>query len=173
MGSEGFIVGICEEKDIAEILSIERDSFPSPWTERIFKSELTSPLSTVLVIRTGPGEGSRVAGYTVYWRVADEIHLHNIAVRRELRRQGVASRLLDEMIRRADRGKSRWISLEVRQGNLAAQRMYAKFGFSLKGVRPGYYTDTGEDALIMWMDLNQDPAEDLKAGSMERCRSDE
>ncbi len=168
MGPEGFIVGICEEKDIAEILSIEEDSFPTPWSERIFRSELTSPLATVLVVRTGLGEGSGVAGYAVYWRVADEVHLHNIAVRRDLRRQGIASRLLGEVIRRAGRNSMRWISLEVRQGNLAAQRLYAKFGFSLKGVRPGYYTDTGEDALIMWMDLEQAPMGDLESESAER-----
>ncbi len=168
MGSEGFVVGTCQERDIPEILAIERESFPSPWSERIFRNELTSSLATVLVIRTGPGEESPVAGYTVYWQVAGEMHLHNIAVRRELRRQGVASRLLDEMIRRAGREKIRWISLEVRQGNLAAQRMYAAFGFSVKGIRPGYYDDTGEDALIMWLDLEQAPAGRLKAESTER-----
>jgi ribosomal-protein-alanine N-acetyltransferase len=147
-------IGEYEEESIDEIIAIERDSYPTPWSEAIFRSETTSPISRMLVGRTVDREGRRVAGYTVYWRVADEIHLHNIAVRPDLRRRHVASRMLDEAIRRARLEGARWMTLEVRRSNLPAQIFYRQFGFTLRGVRPGYYSDTREDALIMWADLD-------------------
>ncbi|MHB9099008.1 MAG: ribosomal protein S18-alanine N-acetyltransferase [Syntrophales bacterium] len=147
-------IGEYEDGNIAEIIAIERDSYPTPWSETIFRSEMTSPISRIIVGRTAHREGRCVAGYAVYWRVADEIHLHNIAVRRDLRRRHVASRMLDEAIRRARLEGARWMTLEVRRSNLAAQIFYEKFGFSVRGVRPGYYSDTHEDALIMWADLH-------------------
>jgi ribosomal-protein-alanine N-acetyltransferase len=146
-------IGEYEEGNIGEIIAIERDSYPSPWSENMFRNEMTSPISRMLIGRTAHEQGRRVAGYAVYWQVADEIHLHNIAVRRDMRRRHVASRMLDETIRRARLEGARWITLEVRQSNLPAQKFYERFGFSVRGIRPGYYTDTREDALIMWADL--------------------
>ncbi len=154
MGSGSLRIGEYEEGDIEQILVIERDSFPTPWSANIFRSEIISPISQLLVARFGPELGESVAGYLVYWRVADEIHLHNIAVRRDVRRQGIASRLLGEVIGCSRLKGARWVTLEVRRSNRTAQRFYEKFGFSVRGIRPGYYTDTGEDALIMWADLN-------------------
>jgi [ribosomal protein S18]-alanine N-acetyltransferase len=157
MESDGLQIGEYEEGDIDQIIAIERDSFPTPWSVNIFRSEIASPISRLLVARFAPERGGCVAGYLVYWRVADEIHLHNIAVRRDMRRLGIASRLLGEAVRCSRLKKARWATLEVRCSNRAAQRFYEKFLFSVRGTRPGYYTDTGEDALIMWADLNQVP----------------
>ncbi len=70
------------------------------------------------------------------WRVADEIHLHNIAVRRDMRRKGIASRLLDEAVRCSRLKGARWLTLEVRRSNLPAQRLYEKFGFSVRAFVP-------------------------------------
>ena len=153
MEHEVIRIGEYEEGDIDEIIRIERDSYPTPWTENLFRCEMTSPISRLLVGRTIEEKTGGVMGYVVYWRVDDEIHLHNIAVRRDMRRKGIASRLLEEAIRCAQREGGRWITLEVRRSNVPAQKMYEKFGFSVHGVRPGYYTDTKEDALIMWADL--------------------
>lgn len=150
-------IGEYEEGNISEIIAIERDSYPTPWSENMFRNEMTSPISRMLVGSTVHGPGRCVAGYTVYWRVVDEIHLHNIAVRRDLRRRHVASHILNETIRRARLEGARWMTLEVRRSNLPAQKFYEKFGFSVKGIRPGYYTDTREDALIMWADLHLIP----------------
>ncbi|MHB8908285.1 MAG: ribosomal protein S18-alanine N-acetyltransferase [Syntrophales bacterium] len=150
-------IGEYEEGNIGEIIAIERDSYSTPWSETIFRSEITSPIARILVSRTVGRRGRQVAGYAVYWRVIDEIHLHNIAVRRDLRRRHVASRMLDEAIRCARLEGARWMTLEVRRSNLPAQRFYEKFGFSVQGVRPGYYSDTREDALIMWADLHLTP----------------
>lgn len=143
-----------QEGDIVEVIAIERDSYSTPWSENIFRHELTSPISRVLVGMTVNEQGGEVSGYIVYWRVADEIHLHNIAVRRDMRRKKIAFRLLAEAIRRSRLEGARRATLEVRRSNLPAQHMYEKFGFSVKGIRPGYYLDTGEDALIMWADLS-------------------
>jgi [ribosomal protein S18]-alanine N-acetyltransferase len=147
-------IGEYEEGDIVDIIAIEKDSFPTPWSENIFRNEMTSPISRMLVGRTVKREGGDVSGYIVYWRVDDEIHLHNIAVRRDMRRKKIAFRLLAEALRRSRLEGARWVTLEVRRSNLPAQKMYEKFGFSVKGIRPGYYKDTGEDALIMWADLS-------------------
>ena len=153
MEHEVLRIGEYEEGDIDGIIRIERDSYPTPWTENLFRCEMTSPISRLLVGRMTQEEAEGVVGYIVYWRVDDEIHLHNIAVRRDMRRKGIASRLLEKAIHSARMEGGRWITLEVRRSNVPAQKMYEKFGFAVHGVRPGYYTDTKEDALIMWADL--------------------
>jgi len=150
-------IGEYEEGDLREIVAIERDSFLTPWSENIFRTEMTCPISRMLVGRLYRFQKRVVAAYLVYWSVEDEIHIHNIAVRPELRRNGIATRMLEEALRRSRREDARRVTLEVRRSNLPAQRMYEKFGFSVKGVRPGYYPDTREDALIMWADLQLIP----------------
>jgi [ribosomal protein S18]-alanine N-acetyltransferase len=159
MDSGNLKIGEYEESDIGEIIAIEKESFPTPWSENIFRSEMASPISRFLVAKVSHELGERVAGYLAYLHVADEIHLHNIAVRWDMRRTGVASRLLGEAVRRSWLKQARWVTLEVRQSNHSAQQFYEKFGFSVRGVRPGYYTDTREDALIMWADLTLIPLE--------------
>lgn len=147
-------IGECREGDIVEIIAIEKDSYPTPWSATIFRNEMISPISTILVGRSVSGPRGEICGYIVYWRVDDEVHLHNVAVRRDMRRKRIAHRLLTEVIRRSRLQGARWATLEVRRSNLPAQKMYEKFGFSIKGTRPGYYTDTGDDALILWADLS-------------------
>ena len=143
------------EEDIDEIVAIERDSFPNPWSADLFHKEISLPISRLIVGR-GLQEGrSFVAGYIVYWRVADEMQLHTIATRRDLRRHGIASRLLAEAVGRSRSEGARSLILEVRRSNLPAQKFYGKLGLSVKGVRTGYYTDTREDALIMATDLDK------------------
>ena len=154
MDDDALKIGEYEEGDIVEIIAIENDSYPTPWSENIFRNEITLPISRMLVGRTAKREIGGVWGYIVYWRVDDEVHLHNVAVRRDMRRKRIASRLLEEAIRRWRWEGARRATLEVRRSNLPAQRMYEKFGFTVEGIRPGYYRDTGEDALIMWADLS-------------------
>ena len=153
MNHDGLCIGEYEEGDLAEILEIERDSFPTPWSSELFRSEMTNSISRTLVGKVVQTWGRPVVGYVVFWRVADEIHLHNIAVRRDQRKCGIASRLLSKVIRDCRPEGARFVTLEVRHSNLPAQKLYESFGFSVRGVRRGYYTDTGEDALIMTSDL--------------------
>jgi ribosomal-protein-alanine N-acetyltransferase len=167
MESVSLLTGEYEEGDIDQIIAIERDSFPTPWSASIFRSEIASPISRVLVAKFNRDAGARVAGYLVYWQVVDETHLHNIAVRRDMRRQGIASRLLGEAVRSSRLKGAKSLTLEVRRSNLIAQRFYEKFGFSVRGIRPGYYTDTSEDALIMWADLCLVPLGQSTSGEAE------
>jgi ribosomal-protein-alanine N-acetyltransferase len=159
MDDFGLTIGEYEEGDLIEILAIERDSYPTPWSPNLFRSEMTNPISRMLVGKSVDTTGKAVVGYIVFWRVADEFHLHNIAVRRDLRKRRVASRLLSYAIRICRLEGVRWVTLEVRRSNRAAQILYENFGFTVIGVRRGYYTDTGEDALIMSSDLQQISAE--------------
>jgi len=172
MDHDGLTIGEYEEGDLVEILEIEKDSFPTPWSPGIFHSERTNPLSRMLVGRAAHAQGTAVAGYIVFWRVADEIHLHNIAVRRELRKGGIASRLLSKAIRDSRPEGARWVTLEVRRSNLPAQKLYEKFGFSVRGVRRAYYTDTGEDALIMSADLGRVPSEAVPPSEQRGAQND-
>jgi dihydroorotate dehydrogenase electron transfer subunit len=157
MEHDGLNIAEYKDGDLIEILEIEKEAFPTPWSPAIFRSEISNPLSRMLIGRAAHAQGMAVVGYIVYWHVADEIHLHNIAVRKELRKDGIASLLLSEMIRESRVEGARWVTLEVRRSNLPAQKLYEKFGFSVKGVRRAYYSDTGEDALIMSSDLEQIP----------------
>ena len=159
MDLEGLTIGGYAEGDLDEILEIERDSYPTPWSPGLFRGEMGNPRSRMLVGKAADAQGTMVAGYIVFWRVADEIHLHNIAVRRELRKGGIASRLLSKAISDSRPEGARWVTLEVRRSNLPAQKLYEKFGFSVTGVRRAYYSDTGEDALIMSADLERIPSE--------------
>lgn len=148
-------IGVCGEGDLCEMAAIESDSFPSPWSENLFRCELKNPIARVLVARLETSPDRPLAGYIVYWRVADEMHLHNIAVGKSYRRKRVAFRLLREAILASRSEGALSATLEVRRSNVAARKLYENFGFFLKGVRPGYYSDTGEDALIFWAELDQ------------------
>lgn len=155
MNHDELCIGEYEEGDLAEILEIEKYSFPTPWSQGLFRGEMANSISRMLVGKNARGEGAAVVGYVVFWRVADEIHLHNIAVRHDLQRCGIASRLLSRVIRDGRPEGARLLTLEVRRSNVAAQKLYERYGFTVRGVRCGYYTDSGEDALIMSADLEQ------------------
>lgn len=143
-------VDLMKPSDLDEILSIERVSFPTPWTEGMFRDELRTKHAQCLVVKVDV-EGRLVIGaYIIFWMVADEVHLHNLAVRKEFRRQGLACSLLGLMKDIAQQVGVTRQTLEVRAENLPAINLYRKCGFVVKGRRPKYYTDTGEDALIMW-----------------------
>ena len=142
------------EVDIGEVLAIEQAVFPSPWTENMFRQELSLPLSHILTARTAENE---IVGYVTFWIVADEVHLHGIAVRKDWQRRGVASTLMGEMFRRSRTEGGLTAILEVRPSNEPARRLYDKFGFRVCGIRPLYYADSGEDALILRAELGEKP----------------
>ncbi|MBN1613825.1 MAG: ribosomal protein S18-alanine N-acetyltransferase [Deltaproteobacteria bacterium] len=143
-------------EDLDQVMEIEARSFPSPWTKNVFLHELGSSMSGNIVAKlVGPSDG-KIAGYLNFWIVSDEVHIHHIAVRQDFRRMGIATKLMRDMFKRAVRKNVRWGTLEVRPSNAAAIRFYETFGFVIKGIRPGYYSDTGEDGLIMWVCLDRD-----------------
>jgi len=135
--------------DLSEVLAIEHASFSAPWTEDHFREEMAVPFCHDLVIYCG----GKLSGYMSFAIVHDEVHIRNIAVRRDVRRCGIASTLMGEMLSITARHRVRLAILEVRVSNVAAVRLYEKFGFSVRGVRQAYYTRPVEDALILCADL--------------------
>jgi|SRR5581483_6321497 len=130
--------------DLPQVTAIERRSFPTPWSLAMFVLELSKPSSICLAAV----EYGNLVGYLVCSRYADVWHLMNIAVDPSARRRGYASALLEEMFERA--GQDGSFTLEVRTSNASAIALYERFGFRSAGMRPRYYRDTGEDAMIMW-----------------------
>ena len=135
--------------DIDQIMEIENVSFPTPWHEKIFELELKKPRTLQLVCK----KDSKITGYLVSWMMYDEIHILNIAVHPDFRRNGIAKQLIDYTINHFANKGAIAVILEVRTSNIAAQNLYEKLGFKLLRARKSYYTDTGEDALVMMLDL--------------------
>jgi ribosomal-protein-alanine N-acetyltransferase len=136
--------------DLPQLLVIEKESFPAPWTEGMFIGEISNPSSQCLCVRVHCKDKNIIAAYIIFWLGAGEIHLHNLAVKKEFRRQHLATKLLDIMEEIAKKAAIDAITLEVRPSNTAAIELYRKRGFVVKGRRPNYYHETKEDALIMW-----------------------
>src|SRR5918993_955620 len=132
--------------DLPSVLSIERRSFPTPWSLAMFVLELSKPSGICL----GAVSPDGLVGYLVCSRYADVWHLMNVAVAPEHRRRGIATELMERLF--AEAGPGARFTLEVRKSNRAAIAMYERFGFRPAGHRRRYYHDNGEDALIMWLE---------------------
>jgi len=145
-------IDLMGSSDLPEILTIERESFPSPWTPGMFTQELENTFAQCLVIRIIYEGKSVIGAYIIFRLIADEAHLHNLAVKKEFKRQGLAQSLMEAMKDIAMQVGICAYTLEVRESNKEAISLYRKCGFVVKGRRPLYYTDTLEDALIMWAD---------------------
>ena len=141
--------------DLDGVMAIEEGSFPTPWSRQMFSEDFTRGFSDTLV---AAGAEDEVLGYAVCWTIAGESHLLNIAVLPSRRGEGIGRALLSECIRRAARAEASLIFLEVRAGNEAAQRLYRSMGFAIRGIRKGYYTDTGEDAVILDREVRKSDA---------------
>ncbi len=132
--------------DIPAVHEIERASFTAPWPTYAFKQELeANRLARYVVAR----DGERIVGYAGLWLMVDEAHITTFAVHPRWRRRGIGERLLLAILEVAIARRAREATLEVRLSNVAARRLYEKYGFRPVGLRPRYYTDNGEDALIM------------------------
>jgi ribosomal-protein-alanine N-acetyltransferase len=138
-------------EDIPVVHALDVASFNLPWPESAYHFELTrNPDSLPLVIEVRDNEGNlKIIGMLVIWLILDEAHIGTIAIDSAFRRQGLAKRLLAEGLRMSYKRGARTALLEVRKGNLPAQKLYKQFGFTIEGVRPGYYKDNHEDALLL------------------------
>jgi len=140
------IVEAMHVDDLEAVHRIERDSFRTPWPVHAYRTELeTNRLAHYLVARVD----GVVVGYAGVWLMVDEAHVTTFAVAPEWRRQGIGERLLVGLLDLAGARSAREATLEVRLSNLAARRLYEKYGFRPVGLRPRYYSDDNEDALIM------------------------
>ncbi|HBI55814.1 MAG TPA: ribosomal-protein-alanine N-acetyltransferase [Firmicutes bacterium] len=132
---------------LAQVMAIEKASFTVPWSEITYYREITENPYAVYIVAMA---GEEVAGYAGRWLILDESHITNIAVAPGWRRNGVARKLMEHMLRSSLRQGANRMTLEVRRSNLGAQKLYEEFDFSAAGLRRGYYTDNNEDAVIMW-----------------------
>jgi ribosomal-protein-alanine N-acetyltransferase len=135
-------------EQIDAVLAIEEASFTNPWTREMYLAELENPgVSYCFLAYDADG---RPIGFCSFWRVLDELHINNLAVVPEQRRTGVASALLRFVLDEGARLGARRATLEVRRSNDPARYLYEQFGFTVAGVRRGYYTRPVEDALVLW-----------------------
>ena len=135
--------------DLDEVMAIERASFAYPWSSHFFHQEFQVECArSILADMNG-----KIVGYVLFWLLPETVDIHNLAVSGEYRRRGVGRILLHKVIVEALRQSFARVTLEVRKSNLAAQKLYESAGFVATGVRKGYYSDDGEDALTMALDL--------------------
>lgn len=149
--------------DIAEVHDIESSSFPIPWPIYAFRQELeTNRLARYLVVRAG---GETVA-YAGIWLMVDEAHVTTFAVLPAWRRRGIGARLMLAVLQLSAQVQASIATLEVRLSNIPARTLYQRFGFRPVGVRPRYYSDNAEDALIMTTDLLTSPSMQNRIAAM-------
>jgi ribosomal-protein-alanine N-acetyltransferase len=132
--------------DVPHVTAIEAASSATPWTRNMFMSELGRP-GTIDLVAHRVGD---ILGYILVSRYADVWHILNVVVREAHRDQGIGGRLLEELFERASGRPHLGFTLEVRVSNERAIHLYRRKGFLDHGIRPGYYSDNGEDAIIMW-----------------------
>ncbi len=138
-------------EDIDQVLLIEEEAFTLPWTREAFEHEMTTNLySYYLVAET---EEKDIVGYCGMWIVMDESHITNVAVAKRMRGHKIGEGLMREAIRVVKEQKVVLMTLEVRVSNIVAKNLYYKLGFQDGGIRKNYYTDTQEDALVMWVEF--------------------
>ena len=135
------------EADLEAILAIETASFSSPWSRSAFDNEMRAIYAYPLVITQATPP--YVLGYLCFWMIMDECHILNLAVHPSFRRVGIASSLIGRLLEICQHKRVRECYLEVRVSNKLAISLYQKFGFLQCGIRKRYYSDTGENALVM------------------------
>lgn len=134
--------------DIDAVVAVEQAAFATPWSRGAFEGELANELTHYLVLC----QDGKIVGYAGMWVIVDEAHVTNIALLPDVRGHGLGENLVRTlMLAAAQRGASS-MTLEVRPSNEIARRLYDKLGFRENGRRRNYYTDTKEDALILWCD---------------------
>jgi ribosomal-protein-alanine N-acetyltransferase len=147
------------------VLRIEQEANPRPWSLSLFLSELRYRESRIYLVARS---GYDIVGYAGCMLVAGDGHVTNVGVDSDHRRRRVATRLLVALARRAIADGAQALTLEVRVSNDAAQALYRRFGFAPAGVRKNYYSDSNEDALIMWAEDIDTPAYRARLLAIER-----
>jgi ribosomal-protein-alanine N-acetyltransferase len=150
MAPEGYAFAPLQEADLDEVAEIEKLCFATPWSRALFSEELKQSSLCFWLKAFKPESGQRVAAYMGFWKAVDEAHITNLAVRPEQRRLGLARALALETLALAKSLGCVRATLEARPSNAPALRLYESLGFSSVALRPKYYLDNGEDALILW-----------------------
>ncbi len=139
------------EVDLEQVTAIEKASMPSPWSRELFEEELRRPLARYFVVEV---EG-RVAGYMGYWQAPEEAHIINLAIGPDFRRRGLGREMIERCVDFAAKSGAKLATLEVREGNQAAQALYEKCRFRSIAIRKQYYSDNLEDAIVMIRELSE------------------
>jgi ribosomal-protein-alanine N-acetyltransferase len=151
---ERFLIRQMTPDDMPEVMEIERVAFTNPWSPDLLRRELTHDWSTILLAEEELAPGvRRLLGFSIFWVVHDELHILNVATDPSQRRRGVARQVMDATLERGRQRRCTMATLEVRRSNEAALLLYRALGFRAVGVRPNYYVDEGEDAIVMILDL--------------------
>lgn len=141
-----------QTSDLERIMEIEQASFPTPWSPYAFTSELTeNEYARYFCLELD----ERVVGYMGLWFILEEGHITNVAIAPDYRGKRLGEILMQTVMERMAKEGMERMTLEVRASNLRAQSLYRRLGFEKAGVRKGYYSDNQEDALIMWLDLDE------------------
>lgn len=138
--------------DLEAVMAIERAAFKHPWSAELFRRELQHDWSTILLAVTpaaAKATPGAIHGFIIFWLVHDEVHVLNVATDPAFRRQGIARQLMLAAIEQGRLRRARLMTLEVRRSNAAAITLYRDLGFAPVGIRPNYYLDEHEDALVM------------------------
>lgn len=137
-------------EDLEDIMEIELEAFTTPWSRHAFEMEISgNDLAEYIVAEVG----GKVIGYGGVWLIVDEGHITNIAVAKSHQGKGIGDKLIKGLIHVCEDKKIYNITLEVRKTNTVAQNLYIKYGFINCGIRPNYYADDKEDAVIMWRNI--------------------
>jgi ribosomal-protein-alanine N-acetyltransferase len=137
----------CGEKDLPFVMELDREAFFDPWSRETWQGELQNKIAVWIVEELK----EQIAGYAGIWVVAGEAQVMRVAVRKELRNRGLGLALTQALIQKAWDAGAEAVTLEVRESNAAARKVYERCGFVSEGVRPDYYEDTREGAVIMWL----------------------
>lgn len=139
-------VRIAKSSDLDDIYELDVQTFAMPWSKEALSYDILENDNAFVIVAEYEGE---FAGYADIWTVLDEADLNSIAVRVDFRRKGIGDAIMLAMTEMLPANGVATINLEVRVSNMPAIKLYKKYGFNECGVRPGYYLDNGEDALIM------------------------
>ncbi|MBY6038588.1 ribosomal protein S18-alanine N-acetyltransferase [Fictibacillus nanhaiensis] len=147
---EAYTFRLATVSDIEDILGIEQSSFAVPWSKEAFYREIEqNQFAYYLIVE----DSFQPIGYCGIWLVMDEAHVTNIAILPSYRGRKLGEQLMREAIKLAKRQGALTMTLEARVSNHVAQNLYKKLGFQAGGIRKNYYSDNGEDALVMWVEL--------------------
>jgi ribosomal-protein-alanine N-acetyltransferase len=139
-------------EDLNSVLAIERRSFRTPWSRGLFEKELIVPFARDFVAWSLTH--FKIVGYLCMWIMGEEMHILNLAVHPQERNKGIGTYLLGYGVEVGRSQGMQEITLEVRRSNYQAISLYRNFQFQPRGIRPGYYQDSGEDAIIMGLHLD-------------------
>jgi ribosomal-protein-alanine N-acetyltransferase len=150
-----------KDDHLEDIVKLEAASFSNPWSREMLARELRNQdVARVYVLRNRHRE---LLAFCASWFIADELHINTLAVRADMRRRGLATRLLRHVLAEATAAGVNRATLEVRRSNVPALKLYERLGFQIQATRPNYYSNPVEDGLILWkhqldfLDIDPEP----------------